>query len=144
MITPRSTAPVDPDQISKLVRMLSSDRPGEAGAAAAALHRTLHASGLDLHWAADVIQSALSKQALHPSTLPVSTMTAARREPRGKPLRVGDRIACCEHQGVFAPCGWCRSSRFRVAAGVGPHAAQLICENCGRKGRWLSRSHVGL
>ena len=32
---------------------------------------------------------------------------------------------------------------FTIMTGVGPHVAQLVCDGCGRGGRWLSRHHFG-
>lgn len=43
----------------QLVRLLSSDRPGEAGAAAQALCRTISAAGRDIFWLANVVAAAL-------------------------------------------------------------------------------------
>src|SRR6266536_5304809 len=121
MIDPPSTAPVDPNRIGKLVRLLSSDQPGEAGAAAAALNRTLQASGRDLHYLADLVEAALLKQPQQTTLFP-STAIAPRRSPRGSPLKVGDRVVCHEEVGVFKACR-CGSSRFAVAPGAGPHLA---------------------
>jgi hypothetical protein len=53
---------VDPNRIGKLVRMLASDRPGEVVAAAAALKRTLAASGRDLHDLAATVESGLRQE----------------------------------------------------------------------------------
>jgi hypothetical protein len=38
-------------------------------------------------------------------------------------------------------CG-CGGTTFTVAEGVGPHFAQLICNQCRRDGRWLGRQHL--
>jgi hypothetical protein len=100
MISPPSTAPVDPSRVGKLVRMLSSDRPGEAGAAAAALNRTLNAGGLDIHHLADLVEAALPNQPQQ-TTLFASTAIATRRPPRGSPLKVGGRVVCHEESGHF-------------------------------------------
>jgi hypothetical protein len=43
------------ERMLKLVRMLSSDNPNEAGAAALALNRTLRDAGLDIHDLAGVV-----------------------------------------------------------------------------------------
>jgi|SRR2546430_10514512 len=139
MISPPSTALVDPGRIGKLVRMLSSDQRGEAGAAAAALNRTLFSVGLDIHAFADAVEQLdlFGK----PSTSTISISTRPRRSPRDGPLHLGHRLVCHEESGIFKACR-CGSSRFTVAPGVGPHLAQLVCEACGAKGRWLSRSYM--
>ncbi len=140
MISPPSTASVDPARIGKLVRLLSSDRPGEAGAAAAALNRTLEAGGLDIHSFADLVEAALPKQPEQTTLFP-STAIAPHRSPRGTPLRIGDRLVCHEESGIFKACR-CGSLLIAVSPGVGPHLAQLVCEGCGAKGRWLSRFYM--
>jgi hypothetical protein len=43
------------DRLAKLVRMLSSDKPGEVVAAASAIMRTLDAEGTDIHALADAL-----------------------------------------------------------------------------------------
>jgi hypothetical protein len=55
----KKSTPIDPTKVGKLVRMLSSDRPGEVVAAAAALKRTLEAGGLDIHDLASAVESGL-------------------------------------------------------------------------------------
>jgi hypothetical protein len=105
----------------------------------AALTRALTASGRDIHYLADVIEHALPQQ---PEQMTLfDTAIAPRRSPRGAPLKIGDRLVCHENAGIFKACK-CGSSRFTVAPGVGPHLAQLICEGCGGKGRWLSRVYM--
>ncbi len=126
MITPPSTSPIDPGRIGKLVRLLSSDQPGEAGAAAA-LNKTLQASDKDIHYLADVLEHALPRQAQHMPLFP-SAAIARRRSPRGSPLKVGDRVVCHEESSVFR-ARRCGSSRFTVAPGVGPHLAQLVSKD---------------
>ncbi len=37
------------------------------------------------------------------------------------------------------PCRACRGTIYRVGPGKGPHIAELICANCQRGGRWLSK-----
>lgn len=37
------------------------------------------------------------------------------------------------------PCH-CGGTKFRLLAGVGPHAAGLRCDNCGAFKRWVSKS----
>ena len=48
-------APGVADRITKLLRLLSSDREGEVVAAAGALQRTLRANGCDIHDLADLV-----------------------------------------------------------------------------------------
>ena len=43
-------------KLAKLLRLLSSDKPGEIVAAATAINRALQADGLDIHHLADVIE----------------------------------------------------------------------------------------
>ena len=43
-------------RLGKLIRLLSSDRPGEVVAAAGAINRALRAAGLDIHRLADVVE----------------------------------------------------------------------------------------
>jgi hypothetical protein len=45
-------------KIAKLIRLLASDKPGEAHAAVYAIRRTLAGAGLDLHDLAHVIETA--------------------------------------------------------------------------------------
>ncbi len=97
MINPPSTAAVDPNRIVKLVRMLSSDRPCEADAAAAAPNRT----GKDIHYLADILEYALPQQ--QPTLFPLTAM-APRRSPRGAPLKIGDRVVCHEDNDIFRVC----------------------------------------
>jgi hypothetical protein len=54
MSTPRHT------RVGQLVRLLSSDRVGEAGAAALALNRAINAAGRDIHWLAEIVVAALA------------------------------------------------------------------------------------
>jgi hypothetical protein len=123
-----------PPQIAKLVRLLASDKPGEVVAAAQAIRRRLQSLGLDIHALADAVESRLPVPSSSPG--PIRT----RRRPRGSLLRIGDLLICDEAGGVFRTCR-CGSSRFTVAAGAGPHLAQLICDACGARGRWLSRHY---
>jgi hypothetical protein len=46
-------------RIGQLVRLLSSDRPGEVVAAATAINRTLATAGADIHHLADVVERGL-------------------------------------------------------------------------------------
>ena len=43
-------------RLAKLIRLLSSDRPGEVVAAAGAINRALQAAGLDIHRLAEVVE----------------------------------------------------------------------------------------
>jgi hypothetical protein len=139
-------APLNPTnrRIGQLIRMLSSDQPGEAGAAAVALNRTLASAGLDIHALARVVEAGLHLPA--PTEQPVkksqpSTTSKARR-PDGRPLQMDEVLVCDQPDGVFRACG-CGGLMFTVMPGVGPHLAQLVCDACGRGGRWLSRRHFG-
>jgi len=140
-------APVNPTnrRIGQLVRLLSSDQPGEAAAAAQALNRALAAAGLDMHALAEIAETELR--------LPVPAEQLRRRRPApatnnqprrpgGHPLAMDDRLICDAPNGLFRPCG-CGGIVFTVIPGVGPHVAQLICDACQRGGRWLSRAHFG-
>ena len=47
--------PVAQNKLGKLLRLLSSDKPGEVAAAASAIMRTLATEGLDIHNLADAL-----------------------------------------------------------------------------------------
>jgi hypothetical protein len=142
-------------RIGQLIRMLSSDHPGEAGAAAAALNRTLASAGLDIHALATVVETQL--QLPLPAAKPRAPAqrwqppprqrqrqpTNTPRRPDGQPLRMDERIICDQPDGIFRACK-CGCRLFTVMVGVGPHVAQLRCEACNLGGRWLSRHHFGL
>jgi hypothetical protein len=130
-------------RIGQLIRMLSSDQPGEAGAAAQALNRTLAASGLDIHELAKLAETGLRLPAPteRPRPRQPATTNKARR-PGGHPLSMDDRLICDAPNGLFRPCG-CGGILFTVMPGVGPHVAHLVCDACSRGGRWLSRGQFG-
>ncbi len=73
----KSTAEVDAGKISKLIKLLSSDKPGEVVAAASALKRTLGSAGLDLHDLAAAAERGL---------LPVAPPQQPRAASWGPPL----------------------------------------------------------
>jgi hypothetical protein len=123
-------------RVGQLVRLLSSDKPGEVNAAAAALNRTLATAGLDIHQLADIIEAGLPQASKQPK--PPATVKA--RRPDGRPLTMGEQLICDAPDGLFRPCG-CGGVLFEVMAGVGPHAAQLVCTACHRGGRWLARRY---
>jgi hypothetical protein len=131
-------------RIGQLIRLLSSDHLGEAGAAAQALNRTLASAGLDIHKLADVVETGLriplpterSVQRPRPPT------TDKARRPDGRPLQMDEHLVCDQPDGVFRACN-CGGILFTVAPGVGPHVAQLVCDGCRRGGRWLSRRYFG-
>lgn len=131
-------------RIGQLIRMLSSDQPGEAGAAALALNRTLASAGLDIHKLAEVVETGLRLplSAPAPRRSPATTTTIKARRPDGRPLHMDEKLVCDQPGGVFRACG-CGGFLFTVMTGVGPHVAQLVCDGCGRGGRWLSRHHFG-
>jgi hypothetical protein len=124
-------------RLGKMIRLLSSDKPGEVLAAAGAINRAMQSAGMDIHELAEVVESQL-KFPLVPHHEPA----APRRSPRAAALNIGDRIVCDEDAGIFRTCG-CGSARFTVHAGTGPHWAQLRCDACGVGGRWLGRHHLG-
>jgi hypothetical protein len=78
--------------------------------------------------------------------LPAARPTANRqrkpqaRRPDGRPLRMDEKIICDAPEGVYRACR-CGGVVFTVFPGIGPHAAQLVCDVCGRGGRWLSRAN---
>jgi hypothetical protein len=61
--------------------------------------------------------------------------------PAQRPLRINDRVTCDQPAGVFRPCQ-CGSTSFTVKEGKGPHAGELTCNACHRRGRWLSRTLI--
>lgn len=139
-------APANPTsrRIAQLIRMLSSDQPGEAGAAAQALNRTLVSAGLDIHELAKLAETGLRLPAPteRPRPRPPATTAKQARRPGGPPLAMDERLICDAPNGLFRPCG-CGGIMFTVMPGVGPHVAQLICDACSRGGRWLSRQYFG-
>ncbi len=130
-------------RIGQLVRLLSSDQVGEAGAAAQALTRTLIAAGLDIHEFSKLAEDGLQRRLplVDQSRRPIkSDATKGPRRPSGGPLAMDDQIICDAAEGVFRACR-CGSILFSVAPGIGPHLAQLVCDACHRGGRWLSKHH---
>lgn len=132
-------------RIGQLIRMLSSDQPGEAGAAALALNRTLASAGSDIHQLADIVERGLQLPLSNPKSefrpRPPATTAKARR-PDGRPLQMDENLVCDQPDGVFRACN-CGGIMFTVMPGVGPHVAQLVCDACKRGGRWLSRQYFG-
>jgi hypothetical protein len=92
-------------RIGQFVRMLSSDQPGEAAAAAQALNRTLASAGLDIHALADAAERGLQlPPPMEQSTgrsRSAATKTKARR-PDGRPLQMGERLVCDQPGGIRA------------------------------------------
>jgi hypothetical protein len=130
-------------RIGHLIRMLSSDQPGEAAAAALAINRTLTSAGSDIHELAKVVEAGLNLPAPTQHSRPRSPATTTKaRRPGGAPLAMDQRLICDAPNGLFRPCG-CGGILFTVMPGVGPHVAQLVCDACKRGGRWLSRGHFG-
>ena len=131
-------------RIGQLIRMLSSDQPGEVAAAGQALNKKTPASaGLDIHKLADVVVAGLQfppARRARPTSTPTTTNRA--RRPDGRPLQMDQHLICDQPDGVFRTCG-CGGILFTVMPGVGPHVAQLVCDGCKRGGRWLSRAHFG-
>jgi hypothetical protein len=66
-------------------------------------------------------------------------VTRARRF-NGWALQIGDRLICDRPTGIFCTCV-CGGELFTVGPRVGPHFAQLLCDNCGRGGRWLGHQY---
>jgi hypothetical protein len=131
-------------RFGQLIRMLSSDQAGEAGAAAQALNRALTSAGLDIHDLAKVVETGLQLPGKQPKQQPRITPTTTKkaRRPDGRPLRMDEHLVCDAPNGLFRPCG-CGGILFTIMPGMGPHVAQLTCDACHRGGRWLSRAHFG-
>jgi hypothetical protein len=129
--------------LGKLIRMLSSDKPGEVVAAAAAINRSLRAGGRDIHDLASAVDQLNLPLATTPQPRPSTPKrsSSAPRRPGGN-LQMGDRVLCEEVAGPFRRCR-CGCDTFTVTQGVGPHAAQLRCDNCHCGGRWLGRAYFG-
>jgi hypothetical protein len=136
-------------RIGQLLRLaLSSNQPGETAAAIEALNRTLTAAGLDFHELAKVAETGLklplpleqSRSEFRPR--PPARTSKQPRRPGGQPLSMDDRLVCDQPNGVFRACN-CGGIIFIVMSGMGPHVAQLVCEACGRGGRWLGRGYFG-
>ena len=128
-------------RFGQLVRMLASDQPGERAAAAQAIVRTLGASGRDIHDLANVVEAGLKLPVPVRRPRPPTTTPKPRR-PDGRPLQMDQQIICDQQDGLFRAC-WCGGILFTVMPGIGPHAAQLVCDGCSRGGRWLSRRYLG-
>jgi hypothetical protein len=140
-------APADPTgrRIGQLVRMLASDQPGEAGAAAQALNRALTAAGTDMHELARIAETGLRlpvPKRESPLRQPPARTSIQPRRPDGRPLQMDQCIICDAESGMFRPCG-CGGILFSVRGGVGPHVAQLVCDACDRGGRWIPRAYFG-
>ena len=139
-------APMNPTsrRIGQLIRMLASDQPSEAGAAAQALNRTLTLAGLDIHELAKLAETGLRLPGPtdRPRPQPPATTTKQARRPDGRPLQMDEKLVCDQPTGLFRACG-CGGILSTVMPGVGPHVAQLVCDDCKRGGRWLSRQHFG-
>jgi hypothetical protein len=126
-------------RIGQLIRLLSSDHPGEASAAAQALNRTLTSAGLDIHELAKVAEVGLKLPAEQCARHQQASTTTHCR-PDGGLLAVGQGLICDQPSGPFRACG-CGGILFTIMPGVGPHVAQLVCDGCQRGGRWLGRQH---
>ena len=138
-------APVTPinRRVGQLIRLAcSSEHPSEAAAAIEALNRTLVAAGLDFHELAKVVETGLRQSVPSERPRPRQPTTTKPRRPGGRPLQMGEQLVCDQPNGLFRSCG-CGGLLFTVSPGVGPHCAQLVCDGCGRGGRWLSRGHFG-
>jgi hypothetical protein len=131
-------------RFGQLIRMLSSDNASEAGAAAQALNRALESAGLDIHKLAEVAEAGLQRQVQveQPVRRPRATSTPTTSRPDGRPLQMDQHLICDQPDGVFRACN-CGGILFTVMPGVGPHVAQLVCDDCKRGGRWLSRHYFG-
>ena len=136
-------------RIGKLIRLLSSDQPGEVAAAAGAFNRALKSAGIDIHALAAVVENQIdaplaprqpaTKRPAHPAKAPTNKPRAFHP---GVPFQMGQAVICDELDGLFRTCR-CGSTRFTVMAGGGPHVAQLRGDFCKTGGRWLSRAHFG-
>jgi hypothetical protein len=96
-----------PDRIGQLFRlMLSSDKPGEIVAAAAALNRTLAVIDHDLHSAADAFVAAL----FHPAEVPMQAppREAPQEDDDGEWVRV-DYLELFHHQKAGGGPPTCRA-----------------------------------
>jgi hypothetical protein len=97
-------------RIGQLIKLLSSDQPGEAAAAAQALTRALTSAGLDIHALAEVAETGLRlpvsterpKSEFRPR--PPATRTQQARRPGGRPLSMDERLICDAPNGLFRPC----------------------------------------
>jgi hypothetical protein len=145
-------APMNPNirRVGQLLRlMLSSDQAGEVTAAKEALNRALQSAGLDFHVVANIVEAGLQRQL--PIEQPRSEFrprppakpSRQPRRPDGQPLSMDQRIICDQPSGIFRRCSYCAGVHFTVMPGAGPHVAQLVCDDCKRGGRWLSRQHFG-
>jgi hypothetical protein len=141
MLRPKQNPAGASRRIGQLIRLLSSDQPGEAAASAQALNRALISAGTDIHALAEIAEAQLHLPL--PTAPPVRRSPPIRaRRPDGSQLQMNEKIICDRDAGVFRACG-CGGFLFTVMPGAGPHVAQLVCDACNRGGRWLSRTHFG-
>jgi hypothetical protein len=143
-MTARASAPPSPDRrrVGQLTRLLSSDQPGEAAAAAQPLTRTLASAGLDIHELAEVAEAGLLEADKRPSLAqPVEAPPRAPTRRPEPPLKLSETLICDAEAGIFRPCS-CGAIPFLVEPGVGPQSAKLVCASCGGGGgRWPARRY---
>jgi hypothetical protein len=114
--------------------------PGERDAALAAIDRIL--AGIEGAPPAAQMQEPSQQTMQEPPPVKRPAKRGPRRYDDGLPLQMDQRVICDATSGVFGVCR-CGSTEFIVAPGIGGHVAQLVCTQCPRGGRWLSRTHFG-
>ena len=109
-------------RVGQLVRLLSSEHIGEAGAAAHALNRTVATAGLDIHKLAAIFEAALPDA---PALVPLD----------------GD---CCDWRSVAA---FCHQHRDRLPARDADFVANLLTyrnQPTAKQLQWFADIHVRL
>jgi hypothetical protein len=71
-------------RLGQIIRLLSSDKPGEVSAAVEALNRTLEATGLDLHAVAETVERGLA--------VPVRPAQTRQRSTTAKAAQATSRL----------------------------------------------------
>jgi hypothetical protein len=94
-------------RVGQLVRLLSSDQVGEAGAAALALNRAINAAGRDIHWLAEIVAAALAEPPAEKADdalewLCVDSLTLRRHEKLGRKPTLRVQYHC----GTSTFCDW--------------------------------------
>jgi hypothetical protein len=82
---------IDATKLAKLLRLLSSDKPGEVLAAVEAIKRTLDVVGMDLHDLADVVAGGFEKPAPEKKRVP------AKRAPPAPDTEYWESMAWFSH-----------------------------------------------
>lgn len=100
-------------KLGKLIRLLASDRDGEALAAARGIGRTLEAAGLDFHALADVIDKNRSLDLPRCRAEPAADMPQTPAEVARWCLNSGGRLTAKERDFLSSMLSWRRNLTAR-------------------------------